>query len=87
MGRLTWFEVLLRVFAAALPIGLAVIVAAPVEFVHALGVLILGTGLIGLWVCALGLQLEHPERWHAIKATLRRIAPPATFQASIVDRR
>lgn len=70
----TWFEFGLALFAAALPIGLVLMLAAPVAFFHVLGAVIVGTGLIGMWVSALGLQLEHPERWTALKGSLRRFA-------------
>jgi len=73
-GGITWFEFGLLLFAAGLPIGLVLMLVAPVSFLHALGAVILGTGLIGMWVSAVGLQLEHPERWTAIKASLRRFA-------------
>jgi hypothetical protein len=69
--RITWFEFGLALFAAAVPIGVLLILAAPVAFLQALGALILGTGLVGIWVSALGLRLEHPERWHALKRLLR----------------
>lgn len=83
-GGITWFEFGLMLFAAALPIGVVLMLVAPVSFMHALGTVILGTGLIGMWVSAVGLQLEHPERWTAIKASLRRVAtspsPPRMAQ-------
>ena len=77
---ITWFEFGLGLFAAALPIGLVLMLVAPVSFFHVLGAVIVGTGLIGIWVSALGLQLEHPERWVALKGVLRRFAtaPPAS---------
>ena len=71
---LTWFEFGLLLFAVALPVGLVVAVVAPVDFMHLLGAAVVGASLIGLWVCTLGLQLEHPERWLALKSTARRIA-------------
>jgi hypothetical protein len=49
------------------------ILVAPFNFFHVMGAVIVGTGLIGVWVSALGLQLEHPERWHALKTSLARI--------------
>ena len=70
----TWFEFGLALFAAALPIGVVVAVVAPVDFMHALGAIVIGVSLIGLWVCALGLRLEHPARWLALKASARRLA-------------
>jgi len=73
-GAITWFEFGLVLFAAALPIGVVLMLVAPVAFFHALGAVIVGTGLIGIWVSALGLQLEHPERWRALKGLLRRFA-------------
>ena len=73
-GGITWFEFGLMLFAAALPIGLVLMLVAPVSFLHVLGAVILGIGLIGMWVSAVGLQLEHPERWTAIKASLYRVA-------------
>ena len=71
---ITWFEFGLALFAAALPIGVVVAVVAPVDFMHVLGAVVIGISLIGLWVCALGLQLEHPARWLALKASARRLA-------------
>jgi hypothetical protein len=73
-GTVTWFELGLALFAAALPIGLVLMLVAPVAAFHALGAVIVGTGLIGMWVSALGLQLEYPERWIALKASIRRFA-------------
>lgn len=70
----TWFEFLLALSGGALPIGLVLVLIAPVSFFHAIGAAIVGMGLIGLWVSALGLQLEHPERWHALKASVVRLA-------------
>lgn len=84
---LTWFEVALQLFAIALPLGVIVVVVAPVDFLHALGALIVGTALIGLWVAALGLQLEHPERWHALKGSLRRLTMAPSPSRSIADER
>jgi hypothetical protein len=74
---ITWFECLLALSGGALPIGLVLMLVAPVSFFHAVGAAIVGMGLIGLWVAALGLQLEHPERWHALKASVVRLAAPA----------
>ena len=71
---MTWFEFGLVLFAVALPVGLVVAIVAPVDFMHLLGAVIVGTSLIGLWVCMLGLQLEHPDRWLALKLTARRLA-------------
>lgn len=73
-ATITWFEFGLALFAAALPIGFVVMLVAPVAAFHALGAVIVGTGLIGMWVSAVGLQLEHPERWVMLKASLRRFA-------------
>jgi len=81
----TWFEFGLLMFAAALPVGLVLLLVAPVSFFHVLGAVIVGTGLIGVWVSALGLRLEHPERWTSLKASLRRFIPspaPATGHAT-----
>jgi hypothetical protein len=72
--RITWFEFGLALFAASLPVGIVLMLAAPVQFFQAVGVAILGMGLVGLWISALGLQLEHPERWREIKASLVRLA-------------
>ena len=82
-SSITWFEFGLGLFAAALPIGLVLMLVAPVSFFHVLGAVIVGTGLIGIWVSALGLQLEHPERWVALKGVLRRLAtaPPPSRMA------
>lgn len=71
---ITWFEFGIALFAAALPIGLVLMLVAPVSFFHVLGAVIVGTGLIGIWVSAVGLQLEHPERWLALKGSLRRVS-------------
>lgn len=73
-ARITWFEFGVALFAAALPIGVVLIVLSPIEFLQAIGAVIVGTGLVGLWISALGLQLEHPERWRALKASVVRIA-------------
>ena len=72
-GTITWFEFGLLLFAAALPVGLILLLVAPVSFFHLLGALIVCTGLIGVWVSALGLKLEHPDRWVALKGQLRRL--------------
>jgi hypothetical protein len=72
--RITWFEFGIWLFAVALPVGLVLALVAPVEFMHVLGAVVIGISLIGLWVCALGLQLEHPQRWLALKASARRLA-------------
>jgi hypothetical protein len=71
---ITWFEFGLALFAAALPVGLVLMLVAPVWFFHVIGAVIVGTGLIGMWVSVLGLQLEHPARWAALKGALRRFA-------------
>jgi hypothetical protein len=83
---MTWFEFGLLLFAAALPIGLVLLLIAPVSFFHVLGAVIVGTGLIGVWVSALGLQLEHPDRWIALKATLRRMATLPAAPRHIAER-
>ena len=85
-STMTWFEFGLLLFAAALPIGLILLLVAPVSFFHVLGTVILGTSLIGVWVSALGLQLEHPERWMALKAALRRLATPPSPPRQIPTR-
>jgi hypothetical protein len=85
-GGITWFEFGLALFAAALPIGLALLLVAPLAFVHALGAVIVGTGLIGMWVSALGLQLVHPERWNALKLALRRFATAPTPPRRMAER-
>ena len=82
----TWFEFGLVMFAAALPIGLVLLLAAPVSFFHFLGAIVVGTGLIGVWVSALGLQLEHPDRWHALKAMMRRLATAESPPRGYADR-
>ena len=73
-------------FAAALPIGLILLLFAPVSFFHVLGAVIVGTGLIGVWVSALGLRLEHPERWLALKAAMRRFAPAPGPAGHVTER-
>jgi hypothetical protein len=83
---MTWFEFGLLLFAAALPIGLILLLVAPVSFFHVLGAVILGTGLIGVWVSALGLRLEHPDRWIALKGTLRRFASPPAPAGHVPER-
>ncbi|HVE49727.1 MAG TPA: hypothetical protein VNG69_08930 [Casimicrobiaceae bacterium] len=72
--RITWFEFLMALFGAALPVGLVLMLVAPVSFLHAMGAVILGMAMAGLWISVLGLQLEHPERWVALKGSLVRIA-------------
>lgn len=84
---MTWFEIGFRMFAAALPVGLLVMFAAPVTFMHALGAMIVGAGLIGMWVSALGLRLEHPERWHAIKRSVSRMAAAGSPSRSVANER
>ena len=74
MRNVSWFECGLALFGAALPIGLVVMIAAPLNFFHAMGAAILAMGLIGLWISVLGLKLEHPERWAEIRASLVRLA-------------
>jgi len=83
---MTWFEFGLVLFAAALPIGLVLLLVAPVSFFHLLGAVIVGTGLVGVWVSALGLRLEHPKRWTALKATLRRFVTQATPAHHVTER-
>ena len=73
---ITWFEFGLLLFAAALPVGLILLLVAPVSFFHVLGAVIVGTGLIGVWISVLGLRLENPDRWTALKSQLRRLAAP-----------
>jgi len=86
-GRsITWFEFGLILFAAALPIGLILLLLAPVSFFHVLGAVIVGTGLIGVWVSALGLRLEHPERWLALKSSVRGMATPPTSVEHATER-
>jgi len=72
--RVSWFEFGLGLFAAALPIGAIVIAVAPVQFFEAVGAGILGIGLVGLWISALGLQLEDPKRWRELRGLLFRPA-------------
>lgn len=82
--RFTWYELLLALFGAAFPIGLVLMLVGPVDFFHAIGAAILGMALVGVWISALGLQLEHPERWNALKGSLVRIAtltPPSRHSA------
>lgn len=78
----TWFEFGLALFAAALPVGIVIAVVAPIDFMHALGAVVIGISLIGLWVCMLGLQLTHPERWLALKASARRLASVSSSSAT-----
>lgn len=85
-SAITWFEFGLALFAAALPIGLVLMLVAPVSFFHILGAVIVGTGLIGMWVSALGLQLEHPERWTALKGSFRRFATSPSPARGLVER-
>lgn len=85
-GTVTWFEFGLALFAAALPIGVVLMLVAPVWFFHVLGAVIVGTGLIGMWVSALGLQLEHPDRWAALKAGMRRFATAASPPRRMAER-
>ncbi|HVF62433.1 MAG TPA: hypothetical protein VNE58_00365 [Casimicrobiaceae bacterium] len=74
---LSWFEFGLALFASAVPVGIVVMLIAPVSFFHALGALILGAALIGLWVSALGLRLEYPDRWSALKRRFGLMPAPA----------
>ena len=70
---LSWFEFGLALFAGALPVGLVLLVAAPFDFFHAMGAVILAMGVIGLWLSSEGLRLERPERWAELRdAVLRR---------------
>jgi len=85
-AAVTWFEFGLVLFAAALPIGLVLLLVAPLSFFHVLGAAIVGTALIGLWVSALGLQLEHPERWNALKLSLRRFATTTSPPRRMAER-
>ena len=71
---LCWFECGLALFGAALPIGVVLIFSAPVDFFHAIGAAIVAMALIGLWVSALGLRLEHPERWAEIRSSIARLS-------------
>ena len=75
---LTWFELGLGLFATSLPIGLVVLLVAPFSFFHVLGTTIVGMALIGIWVSALGLKLEHPDRWNALKLAFHRATAPAS---------
>jgi hypothetical protein len=72
--RISWFEFGLALFGAALPIGVLLMLAAPLHFFHALGAAVVAMGLIGFWVSALGLKLEHPERWAQIRTSMGRLA-------------
>ena len=85
-GVITWFEFGLALFAAALPIGLVLMLVAPVSFFHVLGAVIVGTGLIGIWVSALGLQLEYPERWTALKGSVRRFTTASSPPRRMAER-
>ena len=85
-STITWFEFGLALFAAALPIGLVLMLVAPVSFFHVLGAVIVATGLIGMWVSALGLQLEHPDRWTALKGSFRRFATAPSPARSLAER-
>ena len=85
-GTVTWFEFGLALFATSLPIGLVLMLVAPLSFFHVLGAVIVGTALIGIWVSALGLQLEHPDRWTALKAGLRRAAWSTSPPRRIAER-
>ena len=85
-GAITWFEFGLGFFAAALPIGLVLMLVAPVSFFHVVGAVIVGMGLIGMWVSVLGLQLEHPDRWIALKGSLRRFATASSPPRRMAER-
>lgn len=85
-GTITWFEFVLALFAAAVPIGVVLMLVAPLSFFHLLGAVIVGTGLIGIWVSALGLQLEHPARWTALKGGLRRAAWSTSPPSRVAER-
>jgi hypothetical protein len=74
MRNLSWFEFGLGLFAAALPVGVLLMLTAPVDFFHAIGAVIVAMGLIGVWVSALGLRLERPDRWAEIRASLARLS-------------
>ena len=69
---LSWFEFNLGLFALAIPAGLLIVWMAPVDFVRFMGVAIVGTGLMGMWVSAAGLKLEHPARWRSLVASFRQ---------------
>jgi hypothetical protein len=74
MRHVSWFEFGLALFAGALPVGVLLVVAAPLEFFHAVGAAIVAMGLIGLWISVIGLKLEDPQRWAQIRASLFRFS-------------
>jgi hypothetical protein len=84
--RITWFEFGLAMFAAALPVGVVLILVAPFDFFHFVGAMVVGTALVGLWVSALGLRLEHPQRWHELTAALARLATASSPPRRTVQR-
>ena len=82
----TWFEFGLGLFVVSVPIGIVLMAVAPLSFFHFLGAVVVGAGLVGAWVCALGLRLEHPDRWHALKGWFGRAASvPRSHSAAIAD--
>jgi hypothetical protein len=86
-ARITWFEFGLGLFLVSVPVGAVLMAVAPLSFFHFLGAVVVGTGLVGAWVCALGLRLEHPDRWHALKSWFRRAATvPGTAPAAAETR-
>ena len=66
---LSWFEFGLGLFALSVPVGLLIVWMGPVDFIKVMGLIIVGTGLIGVWVSAAGLKLEHPARWRSLVAS------------------
>jgi hypothetical protein len=69
-GRVTGFEIASTLFAVGALIGVLVLALAPLVFFHVLGAIILASGVAGAALSLVGLRLEHPDRWEALKASL-----------------
>jgi hypothetical protein len=69
--RVSGFEIALSLFAVGALIGAVVLVLAPLQFFYLLGAIIVTSGIAGAWLSAIGLRLEHPERWQALKTSMR----------------
>lgn len=75
MRHITFFEVVLALFAISVPIGVTLVIVGPFEFFQAMGTAIIAMAAMGLWIAASGLRLVHPQRWAELTAPLRRGGP------------
>ena len=74
-----WFAFGVRLFGAALPIGLLVVLFAPVQFMEWLGAFALVGSIVGLAVSLAGLRLVSSSRWQA--GSMKQAVPAASRHA------